>query len=111
VLHQIFFELLDEKDKTVGTARHVADTFCALANELYLIYCFDKNPQSQVTLSDERWSKYFLGQGRDKSIGFLQSIKLIHCEDKADPNDPTMTEKWYEIDVDLLKKIRRETEE
>lgn len=115
VLYQIFDLMIVDEERTRMTKsriRDIADTYCALCNEYYLIYCFDKHPQTKFYMSEERWAKYFLGQkARENSIKFLVEYEIIRCEKIRNPNKAINIIRTYEFDLDWLIKFRKAAEE
>lgn len=115
VLYQIFNVIIPNEEKTKMTKsriRDIVDTFCALCNEYYLIYCFDEHPKTKFYMSEERWTKYFLGQkARENSIKFLAEYKIIRCDKIKNPNRPVNIVRTYEFNLDWLVIIRKAAEE
>lgn len=115
VLYQIFNVMIPDKEKskmTKSRIRDIADTYCALCNEYYLIYCFDNQPKTKFYMSEERWAKYYLGQkARENSIKFLECVGIIKCEKIRNPNKAINIVRTYEFDLNCLILFRKAAED
>lgn len=113
-LYRVFLEIIKEIDpeetRPLVWARYVSDTFCALANEFYVINAFSKNPQEDFYLSEDRWEKYYLGGGRDKALDYLEQMDLVARIVNEDPKDLTQNYTTYKINVALLTALRKDVE-
>lgn len=114
-LQKVIFMLFSDKERqapnSLHRARFIATTFCALCNEYWLIYCFDKHAKTEFFVSEERWERYFiLPNQRDMAIKFLQEIELIACDTKVIlPENKSI--QTYRIRLDTLQLFRKAAEE
>lgn len=113
VLYQIVSMLLDEEEKTklrVTQIRAIVETYCALCNEYFIIYHFEKNPKTEFFISEERWEKYFIElKTRHFAIDFLRTHGFIFCEEKANTDGVVVT--TYKIDLEMLQNCTKIAEE
>ena len=93
----------EQKELSVSQIRAIVETYCALCNEFYLIYYFDKYPQESFFVSEERWKRYFISrQTRERAIQFLTKHGFITCEERPSVENASML-KVYKIDLPMLK--------
>lgn len=91
--------------------RSYAYTFCAIANEYFLIYCRDKHPKTRFYISEDRWEKYFISADvRERDIEYLQKSNLIVCTTNEMPPDNRPV-RAFEINFERLNIFRRAAEE
>ncbi len=111
VIHMLFTDEEQHNKNHIPRARIIATTFCAMCNEYFIYNCYEKNPNIEFYIPEDRWEKYFiLPDVRDMSIRFLQKYGLIECcTKKLPPNDREIT--TYKINLELLQQFRRATEE
>ena len=113
-LYQVVSMILSEEEKAklgVKQIRLIVETYCALCNEFFIIYCFDKNSKNEFYMSEERWDKYFIDpQSREYAIKFLCTHGFIQQEEKVKTDESTLVT-TYKIDLDMLKACRRLAEE
>lgn len=106
-LYKLFYEL-DSVDKIKARSR--AYFFCALCNEYWLFYCYDKHPKTEFFILDDRWEKYHITPYIMKdSTEFLQRINLITCGTKelVYYYKPVTT---YKINLEMLQACRIDIE-
>ena len=113
-LIKLFYELASDEEDTPNKkvrARNGAYFFCALCNEYWLFYFYDKRPNTEFFILDDRWEKYFISDSiKSDAIEFLQSIYLIACGIKeiAHHDKPVTT---YQINLEMLQACRRSVRE
>lgn len=115
ILYQLFAIFMPKEEITEMAkirVRDISATFCALCNEYFLIYCRDKNPQTEFYVSEDRWEKYFIEEkAREDSIKFLQERGLIRCVNMEIPNKPINIVRGYSFDLNQLQSYRRSADQ
>lgn len=105
-LYDIVDAMRDEKEQAelgVSQIRAIVETYCALCNEFYLIYYFDRYPKEHFFVSEERWKRYYIPpKTRDQAIQFLTKHGFITCEERPSV-DSSMMVKVYKIELPALK--------
>lgn len=113
-LYPIFYEILQEQKPSImnkAKVRDIVDTYCALCNEFFVLNHFAKEPRTDFFMSNERWSKYFLGQkAKENSLKFLNGW-AIHYVKKQNPCKPINTVRMYRIDLETLYNFVRLAEQ
>ena len=112
-LYDLFLRVsVNEQTKynKVVLARTRAYVFCALCNEYWLFYCYDKHPKTEFFIYEERLSKYHvLPNVWEETIEYLQQIGLISCGTKKIPPENKQV-RTYKINLEVLHIFQRDVE-
>lgn len=109
---RILFHRIMQRDKEPNSnhlrfARDVAQTYCALANEMYLLnYNKKRTAIEAFYVTEERWAKYCIDrQTRELCFEYLCRYGLISCETKTVPPE-NKTTLFFSINLKKLNDLR-----
>ena len=89
--------------KLLSYHRTIVQVFCALCNEYFLIYCYDKKPKTKFFVSEDRWEKYHIDRHtRETVIEDLSNIGWIFTETTPLPDKEDIKITTYEINSEML---------
>ncbi len=78
ILYRVYQILLSVDKRTDISAKTVADTVCALCNELYLANYRLVEPTTEFVLTERQWEKYCIDPSeRKKVLDYITNVRRI----------------------------------